>query len=748
MKLVIVESPAKAKTIQGYLGRGYRVRASLGHVRDLPRKDVAVDVEKTFKPKYETLSAKKKTMKSLRDEARRADQILLATDPDREGEIIAYHLAESLKRVCKDVARVTFQEVTKPAVQAAVRAPRRLDGPLIEAQQARRVMDRLVGYTISPFLWKTARGEQGLSAGRVQTAALRLLCERETAIADFVPEDYWSLDATFATEKGEKFGARLVEAYGEKIGSPADVQKGREQGKVKRKIPDEGTAVHLRDEAEMRLYAVRSLTKKTARIKPPPPFTTSTLQQAASARLKMSPKQTMRIAQQLFEGVEIGDGSRGTEERVGLITYMRTDSTRISDEAIASIRDLIARDLGLDFLPKSPHRHGKKSKNAQEAHEAIRPTRFDLTPKAIRKWLTPEQHKLYRLIFYRTVASQMAPAVVDRTTAEVASTDGAFVFLAKGEVTRFRGFRAVYDLGESHDDSGEDEAEQAARGKQRLPESLRKGLPVNLLDLATNKHQTKPPPRYTEASLVKALERHGIGRPSTYSATIATLQNRGYAELQKRVLHASDLGLRVCDLLVQHFPKLFDLGFTAKMEEALDQIAAGKRAYRDTLRTFYHDRLLAALHDAEAALASGLPPSGPSVRPAASASSPASTTASPSSTAAPSASSDDTPRLSCPRCGKPLARRDGAKGPFYGCTGFPTCRHTMPFFDPRTAPRCPICHRGWLVERRAKSGNVFRGCTTYPACSHTEPVPEAAASATAPARTPASRRRTSPRGLG
>ncbi|MEM8557759.1 MAG: type I DNA topoisomerase [Bacteroidota bacterium] len=742
MKLVIVESPAKAKTIQGYLGRGYRVRASLGHVRDLPRKDVSVDVEKTFKPKYETLSAKKKTMKSLRDEARRADQILLATDPDREGEIIAYHLAESLKRVCKDVARVTFQEVTKPAVQAAVRAPRRLDGPLIEAQQARRVMDRLVGYTISPFLWKTARGEQGLSAGRVQTAALRLLCEREMAIGDFVPEDYWSLDATFATEKGEQFGARLVEAYSEKVGSPSE----REQGKVKRTIPDEGTAAHLRDEAEMRLYAVRSLTKKTARIKPPPPFTTSTLQQAASARLKMSPKQTMRVAQQLFEGVEIGDGSRGNDERVGLITYMRTDSTRISDEAIASIRDLIARDLGLDFLPKSPHRHGKKSKNAQEAHEAIRPTRFDLTPKRIRKWLTPEQHKLYQLIFYRTVASQMAPAVVDRTTAEVASTDGAFVFLAKGEVTRFRGFRAVYDLGESHDDSGEDDAEQAARGKQRLPESLRKGLPVNLLDLATNKHQTKPPPRYTEASLVKALERHGIGRPSTYSATIATLQNRGYAELKKRVLHATALGLRVCDLLVQHFPKLFDLGFTAKMEEALDQIAAGKRAYRDTLRTFYHDRLLAALHDAEAALASGRPPSGPSVRPAANASSPASTTASPSLTAAPSASSDDTPRLGCPRCGKPLARRDGAKGPFYGCTGFPTCRHTMPFFDPRTSPRCPICHRGWLVERRAKSGNVFRGCSTYPACSHTEPVPEDAASATAPARTPASRRRTSPRG--
>ncbi|MEL6445336.1 MAG: type I DNA topoisomerase [Bacteroidota bacterium] len=722
MKLVIVESPAKAKTIQGYLGRGYRVRASLGHVRDLPRKDVAVDVEKTFKPKYETLSAKKKTMKSLREEARRADQILLATDPDREGEIIAYHLAESLKRVCKDVARVTFQEVTKPAVQAAVRAPRRLDGPLIEAQQARRVMDRLVGYTISPFLWKTARGEQGLSAGRVQTAALRLLCEREMAIADFTSEDYWSLDATFATENGDTFGARLVEAYGEKVGSPADVQKGREQGKVKRTIPDEGTAAHLRDEAEMRLYAVRSLTKKTARIKPPPPFTTSTLQQAASARLRMSPKQTMRVAQQLFEGVEIGDGSRGNDERVGLITYMRTDSTRISNEAIASIRDLIARDLGLDYLPKSPHRHGKKSKNAQEAHEAIRPTRFDLTPKAIRKWLTPEQHKLYQLIFYRTVASQMAPAVVDRTTAEVASTDSAFVFLAKGEVTRFRGFRAVYDLGESHDDSGEDDATQATKGKQKLPESLRKGLPVNLLDLATNKHQTKPPPRYTEASLVKALERHGIGRPSTYSATIATLQNRGYADLKKRVLHATDLGLRVCDLLVQHFPKLFDLGFTAKMEEALDQIAAGQRAYRDTLHTFYHDRLLAALHDAEAAIDAGKPPAGASIRSADHVPPPAAT---PSPQAASAASSDDAPRLACPRCGKPLARRDGAKGSFYGCTGFPTCRHTMPFFDPRTAPRCPICHRGWLVERRAKSGNVFRGCSTYPACSHTETAPAA-----------------------
>jgi DNA topoisomerase-1 len=717
VKLVIVESPAKAKTIQRYLGAGYRVRASLGHVRDLPEKELGVDVETTFRPRYETLDRKKSTLTELRKEAEGAEEVLLATDPDREGEIIAWHLEEALKKKTRRIARVTFQEITREAVRGALARPRAVDAKLVDAQQARRVMDRLVGYTVSPFLWRAARAggaeaPAGLSAGRVQTAALRLVVEREKAIADFVPEDYFSLEATFETPEGERFRATLREAFGKRVGSPGE--KG-----VKQVLRTREEAEGLVALARQAAYAVRSVETKTVTQKPPPPFTTSTLQQAASVQLRMSPEQAMRVAQQLYEGVEVEDG-----ERAGLITYMRTDSTRLADEAVAALRDLIARDLGTEYLPPKPHTHGTKA-HAQEAHEAIRPTHFERTPKALRKWLTPDQFALYRLIYYRTVASQMAAAVVDRTTVDVADAENRFVFRATGEVVRFRGFRQLYE----EPDVDEKKKPAEDRPAQPLPRSLRPGLPLKLAELEAEAHQTKPPPRYTEASLVKALEQHGIGRPSTYSQTLATIQQRGYVELKARKLHATDLGIRVCDLLVAHFPSLFDLGFTAEMEAQLDRIAAGGLGYRDALSPFYHDRLLAAVRAAEGGIGGrktvdrgqetgGRRQEAEHIRPAVTPD-----VALPQSPEPPIARAPDT--HACPRCGKPMALRSGPTGRFWGCTGFPGCRTTQPWVDPE-AVRCPACGEGRLVARRSKKGATFWGCTAFPACRHAqwaEPLP-------------------------
>ena len=582
MKLVIVESPAKAKTIGRYLGSGYRVRASMGHVRDLPKKTMAVDTNGSFLPDYETIRGKGKTLTQLKKDAQGADEVLLAMDPDREGEIIAYHLQEALKKRGRRIGRISFQEVTPAAVRAAVARPRPLDDRLVAAQQARRVVDRLVGYTVSPFLWRKAGREatKGLSAGRVQTAALRLVCEREEAIAAFTPEDYFSLLGRFSTEAGARFEATLHRLDGKRLGSPnAD--------KTERVLRTRENAEVLAEEARDRLYRLQKVTRRTARRRPPPPFTTSTLQQAASARLRLSPKQTMRVAQQLFEGIDVGG------ERTGLITYMRTDSVRLSDEAIQNIRRFVGETLGAEYVPAKPHRHKTKAAAAQEAHEAIRPTGLAHTPKALRTYLTPEQHKLYQLIYYRAVASQMAEAVVEKTTVEAASeghADGQpprFVFRAEGEAVQFPGYRRVYD------------EVSKKKADVMLPAGLANQQPAALDSCAVQEHRTKPPPRYTEASLVKALEKHGVGRPSTYGQTLATLQSRQYAHVKSRQLYATDLGMRVSALLVRHFPALFDLGFTAKVEAALDQIATGKLEYQRTLSSFYHDRLMRALRHAE-----------------------------------------------------------------------------------------------------------------------------------------------------
>lgn len=705
MKLLIVESPAKAKTIAKYLGSGYTVRASMGHVSDLPTDELAVDVTNAFKPTYKLLSGKTKLIRELKEYAAKASEILLATDPDREGEMIAWHLAEQLKRTQPKIKRVSFHEITPHAIQKAVASPQAINQNLVAAQQARRVLDRLFGYKLSPFLWQRLSNSKGLSAGRVQSAALRLVCERELAIADFIPQPYWNLEALFETPNKERFAARLHEWKGKTVGSPA--AKG-----VQVVISSAEQAHALAERARKEAYHIQSVEKKTVRRLPPPPFTTSTLQQAASNRLGMSPKAAMRIAQQLYEGVALENG-----QAAGLITYMRTDATRISEDTITSIREWVARDIGLEYLPEKPHRHeGKKAKNAQEAHEAIRPTLIERTPKQVRAFLSPEQYKLYTLIWQRSVASQMAASISDQTTVSIASASGEFVFRATGSVLKFRGFLQVY---EDNPEEIKANTDPDAPSNQALPPSLVMGMPVALLELTPKEQHTKPPPRYTEASLVKALEAFGIGRPSTYAAILHTILDRQYARLQAKQLYAEEIGLKVNEMLTQHFPALFDLQFTARMENELDHIAQGQRAYLEAMQSFYHQQLIPALERAVGALprqpqndlktTSGAAPRSP--RKVAKPKTPSAET---------SATSQADPNLppACPNCGRAMQKRQGKTGSFWGCSGFPHCKTTRPLEDTSTGVACPSCHKGFLSQRKTKDGKLFYGCSTFPICHH------------------------------
>jgi DNA topoisomerase-1 len=715
MNLVIVESPAKAKTIEKYLGSGYKVRASMGHISDLPSKELAIDIEHGFKPKYATIAGKSKLVKELKEYAQKSERILLATDPDREGEMIAQHLATALGKG-KPIARVMFHEITQSAILKAVQNPQAINKNLVAAQQARRVLDRLVGYKISPFLWKALQGYSGLSAGRVQSAALRLICEREVAISDFVPQEYWSLDALFESMNHERFAARLYQYQGQTIGSPA--QKGTQFI-----IRDAEAAQILADRARNEVYHIAKIQKKTIHRTPPPPFTTSTLQQAASNRLGINTKQTMRLAQQLYEGVDLENG-----ESVGLITYMRTDSTRLADEAIAAIRDLIANDFGTNYLPAKPHSFGaKQAKNAQEAHEAIRPTDVRRTPQAVRKFLSPEQFKLYSLIWQRTVASQMAAAIIDQTTVDIASAKNDFVFRAVGSVVRFRGFLQLYD---DHPDeqkakSSEEKSKEGAPSSeasdlnpnQRLPESLAENQSATLVELGTKQHFTKPPPRYTEATLVKALEEKGIGRPSTYSSIVHTLQDRNYATIQKKQFHAEDLGMKVNHILVSAFPDLFDLQFTAQMEADLDKIALGNMSYLDAMNTFYHQKLDPALQRASLG-AQGMRAQQMPFQNI------ASQNIAPNTAYQNAASKNVAPKniaqkveKPCPQCGRALILREGKFGAFFACSGFPQCRHTEAVVA-ANAVACPVCKRGHLAEKKTKDGRVFYSCSSFPTCKH------------------------------
>ena len=701
-KLVIVESPAKARTVGRFLGRGYEVRASVGHVRDLLRSQLSVDLEHDFAPKYRVPDDKKDVVKNLKAAAAAASAIFLATDPDREGEAIAWHLMEAIGIPSERARRVVFHEITKSAIAEAFSHSRDVDMQLVDAQQARRILDRLVGYQISPLLWERVKGR--LSAGRVQSVALRLIVEREREILAFVPVEYWSLDADLAqmTTRGQaprpSFLARLIRIRGQE----ADLKR------------RDDTAAIVADLAGA-AYTVASVKRGERRRRPNPPFTTSTLQQDAAQKLGMTAARTMRVAQDLYEGIDTGDGV------VGLITYMRTDSVNVAGEAQIEARALIAEQFGPEYVPPEPNVYKARAKNAQEAHEAIRPTSVRRAPAALRSRLTPDQARLYELIWQRFVASQMAPAVYDTITADIeagrpAAAERPYLFRASGSSVRFPGFLAVYAGGApgpaesgkagerengrdgERENGGAGERENGGRDALPLSSSptlplLAAGEPLDLLRLLPEQHFTQPPPRYTEASLVKMLEENGIGRPSTYAAIISTILERGYVERSDKKLVPTELGFTVNDLLVKHFDNLFNVGFTATMEEHLDGISRGEEQMVPVLRDFYAF-FGPQLQDAERTMEKV------AVEP-------------------------EKIGEACPECGGDLVIKLGRFGKFVGCANYPTCRFTRPLVN-KIGVKCPK-DGGEMLERRSRQGRVFYGCANYPACDFTSwkrPLPQ------------------------
>ncbi len=553
--LVIVESPAKAKTINRYLGSGYTVKASMGHVMDLPKKELGVDLDNDFKPKYIVIPNKKETIQALKSAAKGTDSIYLAADPDREGEAICAHLRELLDSKKTKFYRVLFNEITREAIQDAFKHPQEIDARLVDAQQARRVLDRLVGYQVSPLLWNKVK--RGISAGRVQTVALRLIAEREREIQAFKKKEYWTIGAKLNGKNPPPFEARLIKFQGKDL-----------------EIPNQAAADQHRTALEKAGFTVQSVETRERRKYPVPPFITSKLQQEAVRKLHFSPKKTMMLAQKLYEGIDLGQ-----EGSVGLITYMRTDSTRVAESALAAVRAHIQKTYGEPYLPKEAIRY-KTKKGAQDAHEAIRPTSMDRSPQAMRSYLSSDELKLYRLIWQRFVASQMNPAIFDQTTIDIAAGD--HLLRATGSVEKFNGFRAVYE--EGRDDKAPDEDED---GKARLP-LVEQGEVLRLLELLPEQHFTEPPPRYNEATLVKMLEEKGIGRPSTYATILSVIQNRDYVEKNQGRFFPTELGMVVNDLLVKSFSDIFDVAYTARMEEELDDVEEGKLTWTKALSEFYN----------------------------------------------------------------------------------------------------------------------------------------------------------------
>ncbi|RME05930.1 MAG: type I DNA topoisomerase [Anaerolineae bacterium] len=650
-KLVIVESPAKAKTVGRYLGKGYRVEASIGHVRDLLRSQLSVDVENNFKPKYRVPNEKREVVKKIKQLAAQAEEVYLATDLDREGEAIAWHLMESAEIEPERARRVVFHEITRPAIEEAFAHPRQINMNLVNAQQGRRVLDRLVGYSISPILWRKVRGR--LSAGRVQSVALRLIVEREREIEAFVPEEYWTIAAELTPKaKKDRFLAKLA--------------------RVDNEEPTLSSEEHVRpllEDMEAARYEILKIKRGTRKRKPAAPFTTSTMQQEASRRLNFTARRTMRIAQQLYEGIDIGNGGQ-----TGLITYMRTDSTNISPVAQKEARDFILNTYGQDYLPETPPTYRTRTRGAQEAHEAIRPTSVLRTPQSLKEHLTRDQYRLYQLIWQRFVASQMTPAVFDTLSVEINGQGEAHQYLlrASGSTLRFPGFLAVYPPPK----------EKGKKDEGRIPASLEEGQLLNLLRLLPEQHFTQPPPRYSDASLVSALEENGIGRPSTYAPTISTLLNRGYVRRENRRLIPTETGVLVNDLLVEHFPDIVDVGFTANMEAELDKVAAGEMTWQEVIREFYEpfSRAVEEANEKMPEVKTGPEPVG----------------------------------RDCPECGHPLVIRWGRHGKFIGCSNFPECRHTEPWLE-KIGVKCPE-DGGDLVIRRTRKGRIFYGCSNYPQC--------------------------------
>ena len=642
--LVIVESPAKVKTISKFLGANYKVMASQGHVRDLPKSQMGVDIEHDYEPKYITIRGKGDILAALRKEAKKADKVYLATDPDREGEAISWHLAAALKLEDKDIYRITFNEITKNAVKASLKEARKIDMNLVDAQQARRVLDRVVGYGISPLLW--AKIKRGLSGGRVQSVALRMICDRENEIDAFIPEEYWSMEAVIDI-KGEK-KPLIAKFYGD------------ENGKIEIKNGEQMQAIL--DEVKKSDFSIESIKRGEKVKKSPLPFTTSTLQQEAAKTLNMSTKRTMNIAQQLYEGVDIK--GRGT---VGLITYLRTDSTRVADEAKVSSREYISENYGDNYIPKEINAK-KDDKKIQDAHEAIRPTDLNLSPTVVKESLQRDQFRLYQLIWKRFVASQMAPAVYETTSVRIAA--GKYRFSVAASKVVFDGFMSVY----KNDDDNEE--------TNTLAKGLDENSVLSLSDINGTQHFTQPPAHFTEASLVKALEEQGIGRPSTYAPTISTIIARHYVIKENKNLYISELGNAVNNIMLTAFPTIVDVKFTANMESLLDGVAEGTVEWKEIIRNFYPD-LKVAIDEAEKELEH--------VK-----------------------IEDEVTDVICDKCGRNMVIKYGPHGKFLGCPGFPECHNTKPYLEKIGVP-CPKCGKDVIIKK-TKKGRTFYGCDGYPDC--------------------------------
>ena len=657
-KLVIVESPAKAKTVGRFLGKNFTVRASVGHVRDLLRSQLSVDVDNHFTPKYRVPNEKKEVVKELKKLAKKAEEIYLATDPDREGEAIAWHLMEAAQIEPDLAKRVVFHEITEPAIHEAFSHPRHINSDLVNAQQARRILDRLVGYSISPILWEKVRSR--LSAGRVQSVALRLIVEREREIEAFVPVEYWTIGAELKPDGlNSTFIAKLAKIDGN------DPEMPREEV-VKPVLVDMETAA----------YTITKVKRGERKRKPAAPFITSTLQQEASRKLGFTAKRTMGLAQGLYEGKDVGEG--GT---TGLITYMRTDSTNVAELAQNEARAYVMEKYGADFLPSESPQYKTKSKGAQEAHEAIRPTSVMRDPDKVKQYLEPAMFKLYRLIWQRFVASQMEAAVYDTLQVEVTGTTNAHEYLlrASGSAIKFPGFLVVYE------ETLSEEAKRMEEENVKIPADVAEGQKQELIRLIPEQHFTQPPPRYSEASLVQALEENGIGRPSTYAPTLSTIQTRGYVVRVDKRLEPTETGILVNDLMMKYFTEIVDYNFTARMEEDLDKIADGEAEWVKVMDEFYgpFSKKVEKAQEDMPVVKSGPEPIG----------------------------------RACPECGRGLVIRYGRYGKFISCSGFPECRYTEPWLE-KIGVTCPQ-DGGELVERKTRKGRTFFGCNNYPDCDFT-----------------------------
>ncbi len=708
--LIIVESPTKIKTIKKYLGSEFEVKASLGHVKDLPKSKLGIDIEKDFEPAYEIIKEKRKVISELKKSAKKADSIYLAPDPDREGEAIARHVAQEIASEDKTLYRVLFNDLTKNTVLTAIKNPQKLDPEKYEAQQTRRILDRLVGYQVSPILWDKVR--RGLSAGRVQTVAVRIICEREEEIRNFTEEEFWNIKALVEGKNPPPFEARLVKIQSKK----AKIGNGEQAEEIIKALKDTPFVVSTVEKKEVKRFA-------------PPAFTTSKLQQEASRRFRFPAKKTMRIAQKLYEGIAIGD-----EGSVGLITYMRTDSVRVASEALGEAREYILNQYGKDFLPDKA-RVFKSSKKSQDAHEAIRPASIAYKPQDIKGYLGNDEYRLYQLIWNRFVASQMNPALFDQTTIDI--TAGSYLFNAKGAVMKSPGHTILYT--ESKDENGE------ANGEEKILPEITEGEELTLLSLTPEQNFTQPPPRFSEATLVRELEEKGLGRPSTYATILSTIQDRDYVKLERGRFHPTEMGELVNELLVNNFSHVFDVKFTASMEDKLDLIEEGKLTRDQTLRDFY-TTFAPDLETAKEQMRNVKREETPTEITCDKCGSPMvikwgrngrflacsnypecknTANIATDSKGEIGTASEQTTDIICDKCGKNMVIKEGRFGRFLGCSGYPDCKNTKPL---DTGIKCPNegCG-GSLCERRTRKGKIFFGCSNYPDCSYAlwdKPLPE------------------------